>query len=168
MAGRRPKPTALKISQGNPGKRRLNELEPTPEPGEGVPPKMLSRRARGIWKLMAPMLVKLKVLTEADHPALAFMCLQSAQAEEIALAIAKQGLFVKGVLRDSTGKAIGEIPVINPAFRVQSQAIKEVRGWLLEFGLTPASRSKVTKVVQPSTLKPDPLSELRARAKRSR
>jgi hypothetical protein len=30
MAGRRPKPTHLKVVTGNPGKRKLNDKEPTP------------------------------------------------------------------------------------------------------------------------------------------
>jgi len=31
MAGRKPKPTALKIIEGNPGKRPLNKNEPKPD-----------------------------------------------------------------------------------------------------------------------------------------
>lgn len=30
LQGRKPKPTALKILEGNPGKRKLNAKEPTP------------------------------------------------------------------------------------------------------------------------------------------
>lgn len=30
MAGRRPKPSHLKVVTGNPGKRKLNDKEPTP------------------------------------------------------------------------------------------------------------------------------------------
>ena len=41
MAGRKPKPTALKKLEGNPGKRKLNTKEPVP--GKGMPdcPKWL-------------------------------------------------------------------------------------------------------------------------------
>ena len=35
MAGRKPKPTALKKLEGNPGKRKLNTKEPVP--GKGIP-----------------------------------------------------------------------------------------------------------------------------------
>ena len=34
MAGRKPKPTALKELEGNPGKRKLNKKEPIP--GKGI------------------------------------------------------------------------------------------------------------------------------------
>ena len=33
MAGRKPKPTAIKELEGNPGKRKLNKKEPKPEKG---------------------------------------------------------------------------------------------------------------------------------------
>ena len=33
MAGRKPKPTALKKLEGNPGKRKLNTKEPVPAKG---------------------------------------------------------------------------------------------------------------------------------------
>ena len=33
MAGRKPKPTALKKLEGNPGKRELNTKEPVPDKG---------------------------------------------------------------------------------------------------------------------------------------
>ena len=35
MAGRKPKPTAVKKLEGNPGKRKLNTKEPNP--GKGMP-----------------------------------------------------------------------------------------------------------------------------------
>ena len=35
MAGRKPKPTALKTLEGNPGKRKINTKEPIP--GKGIP-----------------------------------------------------------------------------------------------------------------------------------
>lgn len=42
MAGRRPKPTHLKVVTGNPGKRKLNDKEPTPAREIPSPPEHLS------------------------------------------------------------------------------------------------------------------------------
>lgn len=168
MAGRRPKPTALKKAQGNPGKRPLNELEPTPEIVSSGVPGYLSKPAQRWWEMLAPMLLRLKVLTEVDQLGLALLCEQAAQADEATRMIRKSGIMVKKQLYDRAGKKIGTVPVINPAFKIQVEATKQLKGFLTEFGITPASRSKVTKMVQPQELKRDPLGELRERAKRSR
>ena len=50
MAGRKPKPTALKKPEGNPGKRKLNTKEPMP--GKGMPdyPKWLLPEAKKEWE----------------------------------------------------------------------------------------------------------------------
>lgn len=41
MAGRKPKPTAIKELEGNPGKRKLNKKEPKPDKGMPVCPEWL-------------------------------------------------------------------------------------------------------------------------------
>ena len=73
MAGRRPKPTALKALQGNPGKRPLNRHEP--QPG-GLPkcPKHLDGQARKEWKRISRELIACGLLTEVDRAALAAYC----------------------------------------------------------------------------------------------
>lgn len=169
MAGRRPKPTELKKAQGNPGKRKLNELEPTPEIiVDASVPAYLSKPARQWWEMLSPMLLRIKVLTEADQLALALLCEQAAQADEATKILRKGGILVKRKLLDRKGKKVGEVPVINPAYKVQLESMKQLKSFLTEFGMSPASRAKVTKMVEPGQLKRDPLGELRDRAKRSR
>ena len=43
MAGRKPKPTAIKKLEGNPGKRKLNTKEPIPAKGMSISFAVLSR-----------------------------------------------------------------------------------------------------------------------------
>ena len=52
-AGRKPKPTAMKELEGNPGKRKLNKKEPMP--GKGMPdcPKWLLPDAQEEWKRLS-------------------------------------------------------------------------------------------------------------------
>ena len=50
MAGRKPKPTALKKLEGNPGKRKLNTKEPVPGKGMSDCPKWLLPEAKEEWK----------------------------------------------------------------------------------------------------------------------
>ena len=79
--GPKPKPTAIKIFEGNPGKRPLNEYEPTPNISETLeyPEWMqddceymqldrfpLKVVARMIFDRLSPELVRLGVLTDID------------------------------------------------------------------------------------------------------
>ena len=72
MAGRRgpkPLPTVLKLARGNPGKRRLNQNEPQPDPelGVGDPPTDMPDAARGEWTRLGSELEAMGVLTHVDR-----------------------------------------------------------------------------------------------------
>jgi len=74
MAGRKPKPTFLKLLQGNPGKRELPQNEPQPAKPKGAVPKAprhLSDPARKQWRVVAKQLAGANILTELDAHALA-------------------------------------------------------------------------------------------------
>lgn len=73
MAGRPPKPTALKVLQGNPGKRSLPKNEPKPPVGCGKPAG-LSKRAGVVWDHVVPELIAQRVATTLDPWALAKLC----------------------------------------------------------------------------------------------
>lgn len=54
--GRKPKPTAVKVLEGNPGKRSLNTGEPKPEKKAPRCPSWLEEEAKEEWKRMAKQL----------------------------------------------------------------------------------------------------------------
>ena len=60
MAGRKPKPTAMKVLEGNPGKRKLIKKEPVP--------------AKVEWQRLAELMNQMGVLTEVDMAAFAAYC----------------------------------------------------------------------------------------------
>ena len=66
------KPTALKVLQGNPGKRKL-QREPVLPAGAEVP-SWLGKQARRYWDEMAPMLTKAGLLKATDADALGMWC----------------------------------------------------------------------------------------------
>lgn len=70
MAGRRPKPRALKLLTGNPGKRPLREDEPEPPPGWPPEPATLSAVGRTKWRELANLLEQEQRLTLSDGPML--------------------------------------------------------------------------------------------------
>ena len=80
MPGRKPKPTHLKLVQGNPGKRPLNRAEPVP--ATGCPkPKFLKGRAAKIWDEYAPELERIGVLTAVDGHMFATWCVLAEDVE---------------------------------------------------------------------------------------
>jgi len=149
-SGRRPKPTALKKLQGNPGHRRLNKKEPRAKPGVPEMPDRMPLEARAEWRRITPILEKMGVLTTADGPALGAYCKLHAQILQAEAAIAKFGI-VTAQLNEETGVAVLKK---NPAVTVKAEALRLVKAFLLEFGLTPASRSKLS-VGEGRDLEPD-------------
>lgn len=73
-AGRPPKPTALRVLQGNPGHRPLPKGEPKPVATMPARPEWLLPEAKREWSRLAPQLVRLGVLTEIDRVPFAMLC----------------------------------------------------------------------------------------------
>jgi len=148
------KPTALKKFLGNPGKRKLNDKEPAAPKGVPEMPRFLTIEARAEWKRIVPILCNMGLLTVADGKALAAYCSAYAQLAKAEAAIEKYGILL-ATLDQITG--VGELKV-NPAVRVKSDALRQMKSFLIEFGLTPASRSKLK--INADNDQPDALDEL--------
>ena len=147
MAGRRPKPTALRELQGNPGKRRLNMNEPRPT---GIPkcPPHLDKVARAEWKRVAADLSKIGLLTSVDRAALAAYCSAWSRWITAEESIGRFGLVIKS---PKSG-----FPIANPYVGIANTALDLMRKFLIEFGMTPASRSRIQVIPAEST---DPFAE---------
>jgi len=142
MRGRIPKPTTQKKIEGNPGKRCLNAKEPTPEHGVPQMPFKLSKAETAHWKRLIPILQGARVLTVADGDILGGLCRAQALADAAAAEVAKHGVLIRTV--DSAT----HLPIVrtNPAIRILSDALRHVRLFAADLGLSPASRSRVTTV----------------------
>lgn len=132
----RPVPTALKLLRGNPGHRPINENEPKPDPGAEMPDD-LSPQAAEIWPQIAEQLQRANVLTQIDAPALALYCEAYARWKDANDKVVKLG----AVVRSPNG-----FPMQSPYLPIANKAFEQMRRMLIEFGMTPASRSKVTAV----------------------
>ena len=93
--GRKPKPTAVKMLEGNPGKRSLNTGEPKPEKKAPRCPAWLEDEAKKEWKRMAKQLEHLGILTEIDMAAFAGYCQAYARWKEAEEFITQHGTIVK-------------------------------------------------------------------------
>src|SRR5690554_3889293 len=69
--GRKPKPTALKIIAGNPGKRPLPQNEAVVALAEPTPPPFLCDDAKVEWGRVCSQLYAAGLMTEIDRAALA-------------------------------------------------------------------------------------------------
>lgn len=134
MRGRKPKPTALKVLAGNPGKRPLNRAEPKPTLAMPECPEELSPAAKTEWARMVQELAPLKMLTALDRAALAAYCEAYALWLEAIAAIRKYGTMVKS----PSGYPM-QSPYVAIANR-QAEIMMRIAG---EFGFTPASRSRI-------------------------
>ena len=74
MQGRKPKPTAIKMLEGNPGKRALNHAEPKPRVVAPRPPEYLGDAEKAKWKAAVKELYQLGLVTVIDLDALAMYC----------------------------------------------------------------------------------------------
>lgn len=138
MAGRRPKPTHLRVVAGNAGKRPLNKLEPKPRRELPSPPAHMSDAARVAWGRLTVILDRMGVLTEADAYALERLAELYAEMVALSEVIAAEGRTYETVTE--TGSSIFRP---RPEVAMLADADRRFRAYLIEFGLTPAARSKV-------------------------
>jgi P27 family predicted phage terminase small subunit len=140
MAGRPRKPTNLKIHEGNRGHRTLKpQKEPQPAPGIGETPGGLSDWGVKLWTSITAELDRLNLLTVVDHGALSSAIVGADQAH------AADGT-INGLLRKiRSGKAKQEdfyrLSIMN---NVSKKGWNQFKAFATEFGLTPASRSRLT------------------------
>lgn len=177
LRGPAPKPTALRILEGNRAKRPLNAREPKYDAQIPVCPPHLDPQAKREWARLAPALVQVKVLTEVDYMALANLCQAYSTMAQAQRLLNKQGILLrseKTTWRDvddaytetkgkkgkggkkkpvSKPKRPGRPPTImisqNPLLTVVNRQMEIIAKYCREFGLTPSSRSRLTVESKP-------------------
>jgi P27 family predicted phage terminase small subunit len=132
-----PKPTQLKLLQGNPGQRPLNTNEPVPPEGELLAPAWWPKRgdAETEWDRIVPILQSMRILTVADRTALVAYCEQWAMYCEAMQDIQAYGGLVEG----QKGNLVR-----NPALQTARDCLSMVQSFCREFGMTPSSRSRIS------------------------
>lgn len=155
--GRRPKPVELKLLEGNPGGRRLPTVDeqPTVTHGKPVAPPNLPQQAQILWRELVKLLDSMGVLANSDRRALEMLCRAYALYLQAQDEITKHGLLVQS-FNAQTGL---EMWKRNPAVDIANAAHTNMVRLLIEFGLTPAARGKVSK----EGPKKDPLGDYLSR-----
>jgi P27 family predicted phage terminase small subunit len=151
MRGRKPKPTYLKLLNGNPGKRPLNEHEPQPQPEREIPPAPLelSAEARTEWDRVAGELSRLGTLTVVDRAALAAYSQAYGrwiQAERGIAQMAERDQLTGGLMIKTTNGNAVQNPLVGMANRAMADMVR----YAAEFGMTPSSRSRIAANTDPN------------------
>ena len=136
MAGRRLKPSHLKVVTGNPGKRKLNDKEPTRPEKSQSPPAHLTD-----WGKVAGKTGQCCLMVWG------FSLLQTCWRWS-AFAIftpTYSSCALRSLTRENVYSADGWRFLIkaNPAVAMLADADRRFKSYLVEFGLTPAARTKV-------------------------
>lgn len=143
MRGRKPKPTKLKVIEGNRGKRPLNKNEPKPARGSLRPPSYLRGKvARAEWRFMVAEMDRVGIFTKLDRDVLACYCVAVERWIQAEDALREQ-VFTE---QTTSGNRIQ-----NPLVGVANRAMDLVRKFASELGMSPTSRTRL------STLKGDEL-----------
>lgn len=134
IRGRKTKPTALKVLEGNPGKRPLNDREPVPPKATLKCPAWLLPEAKKEWKRLAPALEAMGVLTMADLTAFEGYCQAYARWKEAEAFITQHG----SIFQTPSGY-VQQVPQVS----IAQQNLKIMQSFCSEFGLTPATRARI-------------------------
>nr|DAF38970.1 MAG TPA: terminase small subunit [Caudoviricetes sp.]DAJ57237.1 MAG TPA: terminase small subunit [Caudoviricetes sp.] len=137
-SGRKNTPTQLKVLNGNPGKRPLNQNEPKPKPVMPECPSWLNGYAKKMWKDLGLELHKLGLLTNIDGQAFAAACQSYGIWVECEHVLKEKGR----VMTINTER--GEYNQQRPEVSIGNSALKNFRSFCSEFGLSPAARASIT------------------------
>lgn len=134
MAGRRPKPTKLKLLQGTQRSDRINRQEPDPKPEIPNCPAHIQGEARREWRRITKELGAVGLVTRVDRAAIAAYCEAYGRWTEAVSKLHEKGLLVK---------APSGYPILNPYLSIINAALDQMRKFLTEFGMTPSSRTRI-------------------------
>lgn len=158
MPGPAPKPTALKLLTGNAGKRAPSKREPKLKAEKPRTPAHLNATAKHAHKGLCELLLSMGVLTVADGKGLELLCAAYAEWRGLAKIVKTEGYTYE------TTNGQGERMIkARPEVAMGSDAWKRVKSMIVEYGLTPSSR---TRVETNEPLTSDPLQEFLSRNRR--
>ena len=138
------KPTALKQLEGTYRKDRAvtNEVQPTIEVGL-APPADLNEWGAKYWTDIMSEYGKIGLITKVDVGALHSVCYWFGLMNEAADIVSAKGLEVQVEKHTQRGDIV-MVTETNPMIAVADKAFKNYIAMCKEFGLTPASRTKIS------------------------
>lgn len=139
--GRTPKPTNLHVLNGNPSKLDLKKrevTEPKPKPVAPIRPAWVTGEGKKMWEKLAPELESLGLFTVVDGQAFAAACHSWGTYVYCQKHLKKNGFTYE---YENKNGATNEIE--RPEVKIGQKALDHFRAFCSEFGLTPASRTRI-------------------------
>lgn len=147
--GRRPRPAALKLLQGERASRTIDDVIDVP-PSVPAAPQSLDDAVREQYARLVALLEPVGVLTALDGPALAAFAQVLVEHDRASQLVNSVG----PLIRDEHG-----IPRTNPAYRIRRDTGRDLLRWAMEFGMTPAARTQISRRLSTSATPPrDPIA----------
>jgi P27 family predicted phage terminase small subunit len=129
--GPKPKPAALKLFEGNPGKRRINPEYQPPKAGRDFEaPGWLKGEGLREWTRLVGAMSGCGMLSTIDRNALAAYCGLFGRWTECEWMLRREGLASKS----------GEV---SPWLKLANELRAQMRPYESEFGMTPGARARV-------------------------
>ena len=128
-------PTKIKKLTGV-HKSRINQNEPDVPLGAPACPDHLDECARKEWSSICESLQSMGLLSTVHRPSLEAYCVVYSRWQSAEAKVRKHGAIV--ISKDK------KQPYQSPYLSVANRAMVEMRKWLVEFGLTPSSLTRVT------------------------
>lgn len=137
------KPTALKLIQGNPGKRALSKSEPEPDYlNDLTPPIWLSLEGKRVWGREAPLQRQSRMLTVIDATAFGRWCEDQAGYEQMTSElVGLRDLAVAEVCPEARAKLANRVMNLQNCISMYCKRLAAVDR---EFGRTPAARTRIS------------------------
>ena len=136
MRGRKPKPPELRLLQGNPGHRPIQDI-PKPIPGQPPCPDYLTGVAREVWYSVISEMSAAGTLGMENTRTIERYVVLYARWREAEAHVAQHGAVVPAP-RSS-------VPMPNPNLAVANAASDRLGKIEAELGLTPSSRARVAR-----------------------
>lgn len=136
--GRPPTPTHLKVISGNPGKRPLNDQEPQLPNERPKYPKGFSAEEKACWDVVCSYLEKMGICSVVDS-----MAMERLIKVYMEIMVLTKTIESEGFTYQCETKGGGIMLRAHPAVALLADADRRFRQWLVEFGLTPSSRSRI-------------------------
>jgi len=147
------KPTALRVLEGNRGKRKLPENEPKPTPLSPEMPDFLDERAVSEWKRLLPELLSVGVLTTVDGMTFAGYCQATSDVYRLTTTLRETG---------ETFKTPSGYIQQRPEVSMLNKAWDRVDKFARQLGIGAEHRAHIE--VKPPDGEEDPLEAITAKA----